>query len=230
MIVKNIYTELDCLLDTRLAFATLLDTDGTVEACKSGQYYLRTTDSIGNISGDVFNMLYEQRLNKLLTMALPTKLFKLIKDYYVETMTDPSHTVKSKVKNSILYINTHPYIFGDEEDEALAKLVEERIPGIDIELIRFDYKDLTCEWCNDKNIDVMFMYNGLHWLNEKTKCLEIINHNLTNVTIVSPLIKPNSMFDDNKSNLELSEYMGDIFKMLCNLNIIPVDEFSADLN
>lgn len=228
MEIKNIYVELDCLFDTRLAFATLLDPESVSQAYQDGSYFNRVTYSIGNISGEVLELLYKTRNKLILSYALQTNLFPIIREYYANIMTDPEAVNRATLQNSILYVNTCPYVFTIEEDQHLMKLIGNIIPGIDIKFVYIEDHELTPEYVKKEKIDIVLMYRGIDWLNRCVESLGILDNNLISVTVGTPYLLQNSMvYKGKRSDQELAEYMQDMFTMIANLVLLPAKDFSA---
>lgn len=188
--MRGIYTDIDTLFDTRLCLLYLINPELATELVKSGKYFERLKDNMGNMSWDIFKSFYKKRNKKLLELAIETNvLSKFIRPDCYEKVTHSSNGNGGFIK---VYVNTYPYMLNNNEKDILTKLVNSKLYGGDVEMIYKHPKEVKPEWVYEK-VASMFMYDGLHWLNYHSSTGDICRHSLPSVMLMVPTIIENSI-------------------------------------
>lgn len=188
---NHIYTDLDSILDTRLA--TIFNVDKNVyKEIMNGvenieKYLSRKTDSFGKLSSLVFRELYKRRDKKIIATPLPNGIPLLIHSYIASIIEDSTKIPK-------LYLNVYPYVLNNLEKHKLSKSVESIYKNIiDVEIIDKPNKDITVKFIHE-NIGLMIMYSGLKWIEYNMSNRSLLSLNLPDVTILVPKILDNNIF------------------------------------
>lgn len=222
--MNNFYTELDTLIDTRLAIASMLDPDGTAKAVLDGSYSTRIKNNIGNISGSIIENIYKDRNKNLLLHSIPTKMFKLIKDYISEVMYNILNVESMSMK---LYVNIYPYKLNSEEQEYIYNMLQSKFPGISILIVDMSNEELTPDWVY-QNIKYLFKYDVMDWIELHTSNKLLITRPMFGINIFTPCILTNSV----KSSDVDEKYIETIKKSVetvADINFIDSDYFSAHI-
>lgn len=222
--MNNFYTELDTLIDTRLAIASMLDPDGTAKAVLDGSYSTRIKNNIGNISGSIIENIYKDRNKNLLLHGIPTKMFKLIKDYISEVMYNVLNVESMSMK---LYVNIYPYKLNSEEQEYIYNMLQSKFPGISILIVDMSNEELTPDWVY-QNIKYLFKYDVMDWIELHTSNKLLITRPMFGINIFTPCILTNSV----KSSDVDEKYIETIKKSVetvADINFIDSDYFSAHI-
>ena len=220
---KNIYVELDSVVDTRLSTLYFLSPTIGEQEVQSGRYRRRIRDNFGPISYDIFRRYYNSRSKAVLEYGLPTYVVDLVKTHYGDLITDITQIeLEEDVK---IFINIFPYDLLEEEQEVIIKMFKEYIDDCEIEIIYKSPKDLTPKWVLD-NVGCMFMYDALPWLEYHSSTGEIYNHPILNVMLFTP-----ALVTGDGSNLKIDkEYFESLQKALeftIDINLIDAYAFSA---
>ena len=220
----SIFTDIDTILDTRLLVALTIDFDKAMSELESGKYHERIRDQIAKIPYELFRAFYDKRNKLILQHAAPCKIIGIIRDYFLEAMSDVKTSVEPDTKY-LLYLNIHPYDLLEEEIDNLKKYVSLFIPGVDINIVNFSLKEIKPEWVSD-NIQTMVMYDGLYWCEYFMATKELINHPVLNCAMLAPAVITQSTYESTITNKHFSE-LQDYLKSVIDLNLIPSMYFSG---
>ena len=181
--ILDIYIDLDVILDTRMALLYTLSEDLAVAEFTSGKYGKRVRDNFGNVSNNVFNMLFRRRNKGLLKYALPSNIFKLVNEVIVGHLTDSITTNYPK-----MYVNIYPYQLNSDEQQVVLGMISGLFKHCVYELVYMDnMKDLTPTWVKD-NVKTIIKYDGLEWLENHNKLLNLTSTPLLDRTLIVPAI------------------------------------------
>jgi hypothetical protein len=181
--VQDIFIDLDVVLDTRLALLYVINEELAVDEVNTGKYNKRYRDQFGNISANVFNMLYKQRNKILLKYALPSNMFKVVNELVIGHVTDSITTHMPK-----LYVNTYPYQLDEDEKTVVSGMIDGLFKNCTFELVYMDnIKDITPKWVRD-NVQTIIKYDGLTWLENHSKLFNISSTPLLDKTLIVPAI------------------------------------------
>lgn len=182
---NNILLDLDSLFDTRLPVVYLIDKDTAAEQHTSGSYKTRLSDSFGNIPVSVFQAFYKMRDKRLLTMALPTKMFDLINEYVLHIKYDNEVNDVSHIP--IVYINIYPYKLTYMEQHYVASGIISKLKNCEVKLVNMSIPELTPEWI-ENNIAYMSLYNGMDWVEYHTAVNSLLKTPLLDNTLLVPTL------------------------------------------
>ena len=223
--ILNIYVDIDSLFDTRLALLYYLDHQVAERLATSGDYYCRIIDSFEYIDSSLFKTLYRDRNKTLLNLAAPTNILTLVKDYYVELSTNASMVGNNEPIK--LYLNIHRYDLNISEQTILEDSLCAYIPGLSVKIIDLPDIDITPTWIN-ANISVMFMYNGMGWLELHTSTLELISRPLPDVILLAPALVTGEK-SGRKHIPDVDQFFDQIEEvttLLIAVKLLPVIDFS----
>lgn len=188
---NDIYTNLDSILDTRLA--TIYHTDKNIyKEIMNGvdnveKYLSRKTDSFGILSNNIFKALYKRRNKQTISIPLPNSIPLLIHSYIASIL-------ETSTKIPKLYLNVYPYALDNSEKVILSKNIQSIYKNmIDVEILDKPEKDITIKFIHE-NIGLMIMYNGLKWIEYHMSNRAILSLNIPDVTMIAPKILDNNIF------------------------------------
>lgn len=182
--MNNIYIEMDGLFDTRITMLSSINEDIAVKVYERG-YHFRTKDTFDLIPYDVFNAYYKTRNKNILLYSLPTFIFKVIDTVTLEFYSD----LKNKeVDIQTLYINTYPYNFNQEELDKFEDTFYNYISNVKIEFIHYSDVDLTPKVMDTLNINNIIKYNGIDWLEQHNRLMNIIENPMINKNLYVPAL------------------------------------------
>lgn len=216
---KGILTDLDTLLDTKFIIALLIGGSTTGEFISSGKYYTRFKDNFGLLSYDIFNAFYETRTKNILTYSIFTNIVNVIAQTSIDMKKD---LTKSDGIDIVLYINTYPYNLSNDELDIFKKAINNLLT-IEVEFINKSTSDLSVSWIKD-NVEIMFLVDGLKWIEYKIATLELINTPLLNKTLVVPMLV-NGTIKSKDINGNLIDNMANFSSTVINLEQIEVKYF-----
>jgi len=192
---NDIYTDLDSILDTRLA--TIFNVDKNIyKEIMSGvdnieKYLTRRTDSFGRLSSLVFKELYKRRDKRSIATPLPNGIPLLIHSYLASIIEESSKIPK-------LYLNVYPYELSVKEKTILKNNIASVYKNmIDVEILDKPTKDITIKFIHE-NIGLMIMYSGLKWIEYHMSNRSLLSLNLPDVTMIVPRLLDNNIFSKNE--------------------------------
>lgn len=188
---NDIYTDLDSILDTRLA--TIFNVDKNIyKEIMNGvdnieKYLSRKTDAFGRLSNLVFRELYKRRDKRTIATPLPNGIPLLIHSYLASIIEESTKIPK-------LYINVYPYELSIKEKTILKRDIQSIYKNIiDVEILDKPIKDITIKFIHE-NIGLMLMYSGLKWIEYHMSNRSLLSLNLPDVTMIVPKILDNNIF------------------------------------
>lgn len=222
--VSRFFTDLDCILDTRMGTLLLMDPECTERVTKSG-YFDRDRDLFDGINREKFKVKYQKRNKQTLGASIMTPVIGLIREYCKQVY---EQNAKSPfVQEPRLVINTYPYELTDDEKHKLMIGIQYRTKiQSPIEFVHMTYSDITPMYLRN-SIDQIVIYDPIEWLEvhslnnnlKKTVCLE--------VTMMGPLAWRNLDFQGSME--ELVKNMDLACKPFIDLQLVPLRIFSADV-
>lgn len=213
--MKNIYTELDCLVDTRFTTAIKLDPIGLARDLESNRYFTRLTNSIGDIPIDIFNYVYRYRNKNILKVSSPTLLPNFILEYFKEESAVPDSR-EIRTKNRI-FINCYPYDLDNKEKYYLSCMLASKFPLSEIILVYYSNEKLTPSWILNREIDLIIKYDGLKWVDYHILMGNFISSPLNLVTLIVPKII------DNSDSIKLGENIDNKFNIIRDMLMMFID-------
>lgn len=182
--MDNIYIDFDALFDTRITLLSSINEDIAVKVFNN-DYDRRTSDIFDIIPYSVFNTYYENRNKNILLYSLPTFIYKVL-----ETITlDFYSNLKNKeVELQTLYVNTFPYTFNQEELDRFKITFENYIKNVTVEFISHSDYDLTPAILDSYKIGNIVKYNGIDWLEQQNRLLNIVDNPMLNKNLYVPAL------------------------------------------
>lgn len=222
--ILNVYVDIDSVMDTRLPLIYFIDEELANKITTDGSYYNRFIDEFDYITSNIFSPLYKDRNKTLLSLATPTHIMKLIKEYINEVVySDKSIDGTGEVK---LYFNIYPYALTLTEIAYMEAGLVKTLPGIDIKIVSMKQSEVTPKWIN-ANVSIMIMYKGIEWVELHTSTLDLIKCPLVDVTMLTPaLILGNKAAIKSVDNGD--EFFNEIESKLTTLikiKMLPVNDF-----
>ena len=127
---RDLYIELDSILDTRLSTLLNFDFDLGKEWIEKGDYSKRSTDSFKYLSSGVFNILYRERNKATLLNPLPTPMLGMITEYCEKARVEDVSMGGDGLIT--IHLNTYPYNLSTEELEFILHILEKYRPNYHI--------------------------------------------------------------------------------------------------
>lgn len=182
--MDNIYIDFDALFDTRITLLSSINEDIAVKVFNN-DYDRRTSDIFDIIPYSVFNTYYENRNKNILLYSLPTFIYKVL-----ETITlDFYSNLKNKeVELQTMYVNTFPYNFNQEELDRFKITFENYIKNVTVEFISYSDYDLTPSILDSYKIGNIVKYNGIDWLEQQNRLLNIVDNPMLNKNLYVPAL------------------------------------------
>lgn len=182
--MDNIYIDFDALFDTRITLLSSINEDIAVKVFNN-DYDRRTSDIFDIIPYSVFNTYYENRNKNILLYSLPTFIYKVL-----ETITlDFYSNLKNKeVELQTMYVNTFPYTFNQEELDRFKITFENYIKNVTVEFISHSDYDLTPAILDSYKIGNIVKYNGIDWLEQQNRLLNIVDNPMLNKNLYVPAL------------------------------------------
>lgn len=177
------YTEIDAILDTRIATVAKISADLAVKVLL-GNYHDRDSDNFKHVDKTTYKAAYKARDTETMKLAAPTEGINMMRDIIAgmlrESQTDPSHT---KVK---LVVNCYPYRLDKDEKEVLSEVLTELTDWqVEVELVYIPLEFLTPSYCKSQ-FKFMFTYEYEIWLEMHTE--EFRHVRMPEVTYFAPAI------------------------------------------
>lgn len=223
--MKGIYLELDGIFDTRTSLAMKLDPIEFSKKLKTKEHLYRVKDNFGNLPHDIFIAYYRKRNKMLLKDALLTPLIPEIVMPEVKNIISRDDELINPYPK--YYVNTYPYNLVDEEQEYLLKMLMDMLNTEDVELIHLSKFELTTRYVNE-HMELLFMYDGLEWLEVQTASGNFHLDPLGDVNLCVPLIS-NHIINSNQITKEMVNEIVAQYKYLVNLYFIDSRYFTVDI-
>ena len=220
----SIFTDIDTVLDTRLIVAMTIDFPSTIAMLESGSYHDRIRDQIGIIPYDLFRAFYAKRSKSVLEHAAPCKILGIIRDYYMEAMSDMK-TMSEVSTKYVLYLNIYPYNLNKEEIDNLKKYLGVYIPGVEIRDVDMSIREITPEWVSE-HIQTMVLYDGPYWVEYWTANKGLINHPVVHCGMLAPAIITQNSYGNKITTKNFIEFQ-DMFRGVIELTVLPAHHFSG---
>ena len=220
--VLNVYTTLDTLLDTRLPVLTVMAPKIAQKVVNNMYYYSRVMDEFESIPYNMFRPLYENRSKAVLNLATPTYILETIKNYVNEAIHAAKERGESGEVN--LYVNSYPYKLTEVEITNLIIGITNMLPNVNVTIIDRSPIELTPEWV-DKNIAVMFDYEGLSWIELHNSLGHLIKNPLVEIALFVPALVTRTI-DTINFEKKLKE-VEEMFKPIIRLTFHPTIGFCS---
>jgi len=226
-VFKNIYVDLDAILDTRLGTLYFLD-KGLYDYYKEDGrdfYVNRLIDEFEYIPNKVFKYYYNLRNSETLKHSPLTPLLDVLM-ISIEDMIVKRLTADKNIKKLVIDVNIYPYVLKDEVIEKLKNIITAKIGNefTIVNIINVPYSKLTTKDCEQYGI--MVMYDAYKWLDMRglTKDVDI---NLPNTHLMLPyLLDKPIIFKSEETIDKYFKQIEEVFSYYIKLEFNRVELFS----
>lgn len=219
---KYLCVDLDCLFDTRLPMACLLDPYGMNRMLENKKYHNRKKDVLGNIPEITFKQIYQTRTKHILEIAKPTPMI----DFVTEAYADMAYDVRRIAYDFDvgIFINMFPYDLNQSELDTFKLLFKRLYKDINIEFINKSIADLTPSFLK-KHIGVLIKYDTLFWLEYHTSMLNIFQNHIFGITLIAPMLGMGPILKKD-INPEHFKTLRKHNSKVASIEFLPIDLFS----
>lgn len=239
IIHQNIYIELDCLLDTRIATIHTLNPDAALEVLEKG-FTKRTKDNItpytDKVKQEDFKKAYEKRTADLLVDSRPTQYFFLLKD--IISGIKKQQNMRFDIGDINVFVNIYPYELSDEEKIEMQAALSEHFRA-DVTCISLPNYAITLEKIKAEDWVLLAIYDGRSWVERITNAMaedksfnpETVTR-IPRVTLTFPALLRDDVEDPKKENLTTPDgQVLDVFESirLMFVEIIAIDFLPANM-
>ncbi len=219
---KNIYIEIDTILDTRLTLLINLDKELAIDWVNNGNYHHRKEDTYSYLSNDVFKRMYAKRDKSVIKVPFPTKMLSFILEYCLKASNEDVDSGGNGIIT--VFLNTYPYDLSEVEEENIVNAIHTKLPDkIDVEIIHEEL--VSPKWINS-NIRMLVKYDGIDWLERNVSNGKIIKNNLPNVILVIPTVMSKFREDEMKEE-DIFDSYAKMASPYIQLEFIDVSIFSS---
>lgn len=208
--IKNIYIDIDSLLDTRITILKELLPEFTEDYLKDENhpYFYRTNNSFKyrdyTIPDTLFMELYKYRSKNVLKESKPTILSYLMLNVLDDVFK--SIEVEDKNEKPAIIVNVYPYKLTEEEQALFQLYLYNFIPSvIPIEMVYKPIEELTPDYFKSKSVIDIYMYNGYRWLEYIVSNMSFLDAFMVDKTLFLPKFFSN--------NLKTEETVGDLYEL-----------------
>ena len=226
-VFKNVYVDLDAILDTRLGTLFTLDENLYNFYKTDGRelYVNRLIDEFGYIPSKVFKYYYNKRDKTILKYSLLTPLLDIL-NISIEDMITKRVSADKSVKKIIIDVNVHPYKLTDKEKEKIKLSIVAKLKNefVNINIIDMNYEQLTTKNCEQYGI--MAMYDAMEWLNIRG-LLKDIDINIPNTHLMLPYLLPKpTIFKSGETIEKYFKQLEELFSYYIKLEFNRAELFS----
>lgn len=223
---STLFTDLDCLLDTRLATLHSFGKEA-FDKTFTDEYFSRLNDIFKDIDNFEFEERYKNRNNSILEHSLSTHIRDVVIDFVKKTVSQPLEGSAYILKPKII-INTHPYSPSEDTINNIIKIfIKLTNEEADIQIVSMSINDITPKYVKD-NLSILILYDYTNWLEhhheafKKTTCPE--------VSLLGPKIFFKEV-DLSKINQTIDpfESVEFITAPFISLHLLPINMFSIKL-
>ncbi len=164
--VIGYYVDLDSLFDTRLGTVSVLSPEFAAELVASTEYYCRIKDDFCKTSRTVRSKDYQAAYAARGMAVLQNSIRTRIVDYIYDLFEDQFETLTSRFATSktVLYVNTYPFAFSQEEATELHSALTELFQVFHkVELVTNPLCDVSPVWLKQRGIIAAFQYDLNGW-------------------------------------------------------------------
>lgn len=223
----GMYTELDAILDTRIALLYQHYPKETIKLLNES-YFSRIADDYAFLSADDFRALYQTRNNETLKHAMVTTAIAFINVFKTKTLM--ALVDSPYQRQPMVTINTFPYKIPESTLGALIAAIRKLTDdGIDIEIIHEPRENITPSFIKRKYA-FMMLYDYWDWLevhslNENFKTTQI-----PAVTLFGPAIVKSSKVYRELSAINPFDAIEKFCSPMVKVSLCPVSKFSIDIS
>lgn len=183
---KQIYIDIDSLLDTRLGILTeyFPQVAGNI-LFNLDKYYNRLRDDFYPIGNTTFKYFYSKRNKDTLKLSKLTNIMEVIIEEigFVEFNLE----IKNLVNKAEVVLNLFPYEFTEKEKEKLELIIYNLVKHIPFDLKIINKNPLELDKTELEKYYAIIMYSGMEWLKYKIATREITNGEILEARLYIPL-------------------------------------------
>lgn len=188
MATDRIYTELDCIMDTRMAIVSQIDEEAAVSLVTSEKYHARLHDTFSlyheGFDDEAFKKRYAERtVEDIKGNTYPTAVVKRLYGF-AETCRRLRDTAPEPQTISLV-VNLYPYKFSDEEKEVLRDVISASTLIEEIAFWEMPVGDLTPTTIR-ANFTQVILYDANEWITMHHEALVLAP--MPQVMLFSPII------------------------------------------
>lgn len=223
----GLYTELDAILDTRIALLYQHYPEETIRLL-SESYFDRIADDFSFLPAEDFRTLYQSRSNETLKHAMVTTAISFINVFKTKTLM--ALVDSPYQRQPMVTINTFPYTIPESTLGALITAIRKLTDdGIDIDIIHEPRENITPDFIKRKYA-FMMMYDYWDWLE-----IHSLNENFKKTQIPAVTLFGPAILKSIKTHRELSAINPfDAIEKFCSpmvkVSLYPVSKFSIDVS
>lgn len=203
----QLYTELDCFLDTRLGTLMTLWPTQTAEMIKDNDQYTKYVNRDSNrftewdwIDKDAFDERYKQRDVPVLKASVITDFCQYLSNMSRSLFEE--HGPDALLRPPLITVNTWPYVLSQDDMDALPEMI--RLKTCDLFEIKTIYMPLDkLELMSYKKYQYLFIYNYNQWLSKYTNALMSMAIHPTRLVIPKLIMNVDDNFPE-KDGLDLA--------------------------
>lgn len=190
LIVDNykVYADIDMLVDTKFSILKAYLPDVAFYSLVEDQYVKRTSDTFKTpdfkCNYNLFKVLYMKRDPLILfNSSLTSVPFIIEKDF----QTFLNNSLSDSDKTISLLINIYPYKLLEEEVNFFGEILKETLDDrINLEFFYCDPRRIPASFIVENDIKVIYMEEGLKWLNRIINTKEFFEHPLVDIHLRVP--------------------------------------------
>lgn len=173
--IKHILVELDCLLDTRLGTAHLLNKYSVKPIIESGKYHIRDNDNLSQLSGakfsdEEFRIAYHERNVETLKASIPTNMLGFL--HKVASLLSKDIIDSPEIDGIEVCVNTHPYKLDKDNLDDLVNIVGSYLHStIKVSVVSFKMSELSPNTIKEK-YEAVILYDFDFWYSENYMLLK----------------------------------------------------------
>lgn len=198
---NRILIELDCLLDTRLGTAFMLNDSSVLELVDNG-YQFRVSDELDRFTtkftNEEYTKAYKERTTAVLVYSQPTSYYLSLHEL-TSLSLDIASGGDPEANETEVIINTFPYDLEAYELEVLASSIGVNCAkGTKVSILNLDYKALSPKEILNMNIGEFVCYNLQSWI-DSIEDTEVLKGAPELILTTPALLKSKAEYETNKS-------------------------------
>lgn len=220
----GIYTDLDTLLDTRMA--TLFRMDPSKIEGVLPMYFDRLSDEFPGYDTDAFKAAYAARDNATLKHAMLTEGIDILNYFAAKTLHARVGTPFKRQPK--ITVNTYPYtLSADVIDTIVKALVVHTENKSDIEVVNMTPSEVSPVFIQ-RTYALMAMYDYGPWLDLHTDNGNFSRTQLPSITLFVPALLRSLDAIPSFMTANVFDRITKLFSGMIKLNFLPVSKFSVN--
>ena len=224
--VIGIYTDLDTLMDTRLATLHRIDPSKVENVLP--MYFSRISDEFPGYNTEEFKLAYAARNEETLQHAMLTEATQILKFFAGKTLAARIGTPFRKQPK--VTINMYPYVLPIETQNILITAINYHCKGmLDIELIYRHPEEVTPEYIRGE-FAMMAMYDYCSWLDLHTENGNFRRHRIPSIKLMVPNLLKSVEAAEMFKDVKIFEIIQNTLSPIVSLEFNHVSKFCIDHN